>query len=279
MILLKFLFWNLNEKNLEDVIVKICAEHNIELFSLCEHSKIDIHSLLNKLNTLGKEFVHLSKNIDEDKTYRTISFSLKKLNIATHTEQHMLSTHVIESVNRKIAYTSVHFESSTNEDKKALSMLLPLHNNTISEQLEMIGTTSSIIVGDFNVNPHDAGMISAIGFNSVMCPKIAKRKTRTYKSIDYPYYYNPLWSKLGSNSANVMGTYYYSSGQITQYWNAFDQVLISSDLVETFSYDSLSIIHSVDNVNLLTKSGLPNKKLYSDHLPIIFEINMEVKHV
>ncbi len=83
-----------------------------------------------------------------------------------------------------------------------------------------------------------------------------------------------MWSFMGDLSKYSSGTYYYPSNEhIAFFWNMYDQVLISPSLIEYFNDTELQILDHDGITSLLTCNKLPNKKLYSDHLPIIFSIH------
>lgn len=134
---------------------------------------------------------------------------------------------------------------------------------------------NSIVVGDFNMNPFDEGMISALGFNAVMCPNVAQKKSRKVLGEQRKFYYNPMWHIMGNKESVCKETYYYSTSTKSYYWYTYDQVLLRPELIKNFSIDKLNIINEINGMSLLTKSNIPNKKEISDHLPLKFEIDME----
>ncbi|MGK7886386.1 MAG: hypothetical protein AB4057_17405, partial [Crocosphaera sp.] len=69
------------------------------------------------------------------------------------------------------------------------------------------------------------------------------------------------------------GTYYLRQSQHKVYfWNILDQVLIRPELLEHFRVEDLEIVDFDGNVSFLTSQGYPNKRQYSDHLPIKFTL-------
>lgn len=80
-----------------------------------------------------------------------------------------------------------------------------------------------------------------------------------------------MWSLFGDKDIPA-GTYYYpNSGQVTFFWNIFDQVIVRPSLLENLKNDSLKIINQIKNISLLDSHERPHKSI-SDHLPIVFEI-------
>ncbi len=98
-------------------------------------------------------------------------------------------------------------------------------------------------MGDFNINPFENGVVSARGFHAVMDRNIASKGSREVQGKDCKYFYNPMWRLLGDDTNGSLGTYfYYKSGYISFFWNAFDQVLLRPSLLDYFKSEDVSII-------------------------------------
>ncbi|PSN08488.1 hypothetical protein C7293_30220 [filamentous cyanobacterium CCT1] len=84
-----------------------------------------------------------------------------------------------------------------------------------------------------------------------------------------------MWSFFGENTPGPLGTYYYQgSGYRNFYWNIFDQVLVSPNLLDRFDFKKLQILTHDGVNNYVYDSGEPNSKDYSDHLPVLFELSL-----
>ena len=135
------------------------------------------------------------------------------------------------------------------------------------------GHRRTIVVGDFNMNPFEAGLVSAAGLNSVMSRRVASRETRTVQGREYRFFYNPMWSHFGDARDDTAGSYYYDAGQhVNYYWNMFDQVLLRPELAEHFDPTGLSIVKAVGALSLVRPDGRPDPANGSGHLPILFEV-------
>ena len=81
---------------------------------------------------------------------------------------------------------------------------------------------------------------------------------------------------MGDDLKGPPGSYYYAdSNYVSYFWNTFDQVMLRCDLVQYFSNEDLEIISSISTESLLNEHGIPDKKSFSDHLPLGFTINIE----
>lgn len=131
-----------------------------------------------------------------------------------------------------------------------------------------------MLVGDLNMNPFERGLVSSVGLNAVMSRRIAARATRTVQDRSYPLFYNPMWGKFGDLESDTAGSYFYDNAQhVNYFWHIFDQVLLRPELAKRFNSDRLSVVKSVGARSLVRPNGRPDSTLYSDHLPIVFELD------
>ena len=138
-----------------------------------------------------------------------------------------------------------------------------------------VGHNRTLLVGDLNMNPFEEGVVAARSLNAVLSAEIARTNFRRFKKDRYPYFYNPMWSCFGEDSAVGSGTYFYrnSANDVCYYWNAFDQVLVRPALMDYFRLESLKVIDSDGRGSLLsTRRGIRRPQL-SDHLPLSFSLN------
>lgn len=139
----------------------------------------------------------------------------------------------------------------------------------IEEAEKEVGHRRTVLLGDFNMHPFEAGLVNAKGLHGVMSRDVASRKCRIVDGRTYNFFYNPMWSLLGDGSTGPAGTYYYhKSAHNAYFWHMFDQVLIRPDLLDVFSNEDLEILDWDGKVSLVTPNGRPDKKTASDHLPI-----------
>jgi hypothetical protein len=135
------------------------------------------------------------------------------------------------------------------------------------------GILRSIVVGDFNANPFEPGLVGASGFNAVMDRRIANRGERTVQEQSYRYFYNPMWNLYGDATPGPPATFFHSgSTQEELYWHMLDQVIVSPEMIPHLDIGPIKILDTIGNQPLITKSGRPKKSI-SDHLPLYFELN------
>ena len=142
----------------------------------------------------------------------------------------------------------------------------------IRSQEDKLGHSRTILVGDFNMNPFEPGVVGAQAFNAMMTRDLARRNERKMRDISYPFFYNPMWAFFGDWTSGPAGTYYYSATTPSnQYWNIFDQVFVRPSLIDSLL--EVRILDTDGQEKLLSKGGLPNRINASDHLPLFFKLN------
>jgi hypothetical protein len=125
------------------------------------------------------------------------------------------------------------------------------------------------------MNPFEAGVVSAAGLNATMGRSLASRGHRAVQAKAYPFLYNPMWNHFGDHGKAVCGSYYYDAGEhVNYYWNIFDQVLVRPELLPRFPADGVRIVTETPSTSLLTDDGRPDKKVGSDHLPLLFHLDL-----
>ena len=134
------------------------------------------------------------------------------------------------------------------------------------------GHQRTILLGDMNMNPFEAGMVIAGGLHAVMSRRVAARKTRLVQKQRYKYFYNPMWNHFGDHG-EAGGTFYFEGAEhLCYYWNLFDQVLLRPALLDGFAPENVRIPTSIRGFSLLQEDGQPDKDTVSDHLPLTLEL-------
>ena len=267
-----FLFWNLHRNPIHEIISHLAHYHQIDVVILAE-CDISPATLLKALNPLGTANYFYAPIFGCDKLEFYTRFSgehfLPLEETARLSIRHLNLPGIVD-----ILVAAIHFNDKRNWSDESQSMASVELAQTIRSVEERIGHKRTILVGDFNMNPFDKGMIGALGLHATMDRRIAQKVERTVQKKTYTYFYNPMWSFLGDASPGSPGTYYYNNSEpITYFWNMFDQVLIRPELLGRFSYSSLKILEQDGDVSFLKKNGQPNPSV-SDHLPIIFKLDL-----
>lgn len=114
--------------------------------------------------------------------------------------------------------------------------------------------------------------------HAVSSRKVAERNFRKCLGQEYRFFYNPMWCFLGDHQQRELptGTYYYGgSGAHELFWHMLDQVMVRPELMNSFPPGGIKIVTKIRNQDLLTASGIPDDNAASDHLPVVFRLDLE----
>lgn len=263
----KFLFWNLNRKPLAALIADLAEEHGIDLIILAE-CEIDAATMLRTLNRASNRF-HSTAGICQ---YITIYSGFSSQFVQQTFESERISIRTIELPARDpVLLAAVHLPSKLHWTTESQAFECAELARQIDFEEQKAGHRRTILVGDFNMNPFEAGV--AGGLHSVMSRQVASRGTRTIQGRVYPLFYNPMWCHFGDAGSDTAGSYFYDAGEhVNHYWNMFDQVLLRPELASRFDPDRLSILKAVGSLSLVRPDGRPHQQVGSDHLPLLFEV-------
>lgn len=268
---IKFLFWNLYQKNLIDPLVQLIFENDIDVVALVEMKKLDVDALIYQLKIKSQNWVKISICPSTD----IIVLCKNRVNINVFVEEKNYCTYKIKNDDDLYLLNVVHLKSSMYCEESARDQRAINISNILRRREEDFFKDSeykSVIVGDFNLQPYSNGILSAHGFNATMSKHIAQKIKRKVDGENKFFYYNPIWKLMGDNK-DVQGTYYSSTDQQDKsiYWYSFDQLLIRPFFIERFNWDNFEIIENTQNHNFINNNKIYKSK-YSDHLPIKFEI-------
>jgi hypothetical protein len=268
---MKIVFWNINGKDLFKELDLLAQEINPDILFIAE-PQITISRILSALNFKKPNYYYNFDPVCEkilmfskfhDKFVRPITsnlrYTVRSIEVPTYPSFTLMSVHFQSKVNWDFADQAAH--SATLK-----SIIFDFEAKT--------GSSRTMIIGDFNMNPFDFGMVQTTGLHSVMSKDVALKKSRIVDGNEYPFFYNPMWSFYGDyGKGEVNGTIYNSlSKPINYFWNIFDQIIIRPDLIQYIDEDSLEILNKFgDKLNLLKKTKIIDDSI-SDHLPITITI-------
>jgi len=269
------------EKDFCEEISFYAQKHEIDVIVLLE----DLIPQAKVLTTLNNKFAKYffcknnNRHISIYTSFDKRSFEFKK------TQSKYLSLVEFRFFKKSILFGGIHLPSKLTLPS-GVSQAFVAHETKLEvESIENeIGHTNTILVGDFNMNPFELGMVEPNGFNSVMSRQVASAIMRkvsglgTGSSKEYQYFYNPMWSFLGDLSNFSPGTYYFYENSFDNHyrWNMLDQILIRPSLISNFTSKSLQIIESDAHGNSLIddKTKTKAKSQLCDHLPVIFSMDL-----
>jgi endonuclease/exonuclease/phosphatase (EEP) superfamily protein YafD len=267
-----FLFWNLNRKPLGVVLACLAERHGVDILLTAECTE-QPESVLGQLNRSGQKYRHVEGACEAIVTFTR----MPRLSLRPIYEEKRLIVHRLIPSGRSggLHLAAVHLPSKWNWSAASQSAECEELARSIHKVEARAGHTRTVLVGDLNMNPFEDGIVKANGLNAMMTRAIALRETRTVQSRKYAFFYNPMWSRFGDATEGPPGTYYYDeSGHVAFFWHTFDQVLVRPALLPFFRNEDLQVLTSDGSNDLLTRAGRPNLATGSDHLPILFRLNL-----
>ncbi|RYU93972.1 endonuclease/exonuclease/phosphatase family protein [Emticicia agri] len=270
---MKILFWNLNKKDLSKEIKELIVHNDFDILLFCEY-EIDDFFFLNYINT-GTTIFKLMPSIGAIKLKHFTKYNLKFFKL--HSESKRWAIRVIDHpFYSPFILASTHLPSKNNWHDDSQLIEASIFRNAINRAQVETNISRTVIIGDFNMNPYESGLISTTAFHSTQDRNIAKRIKRRVQGNEYNFFYNPMWNFFGDQSiGKVPGTYLYSSSEHLQLdWNIFDQVLLSPDIIDFVPLKGLEIITNTGKQDLIRADKIIDNT-FSDHLPIKLELKTD----
>ncbi len=266
------LFWNTSRnEGLLNIIGNLVEKLDVDIVLLAE-MQIPIQAILVEFNEKRKLSFHTSpSNCERIKVFskydwrfiRPIEessyYTIRHINLPGCDDFLLVAAHLRSRL----------YQSQDSQNSACIELASDIRG--VEERLCMDRT---VITGDFNANPFDAGMVAANGLHGLMTQKQVAKDKRKVGGREYPFLYNPMWSFMGDLSEGPPGTYYYVRSEYVEYgWNMFDQVLVRPSMVQLFDLKSLKILTNIGEELLVKEGEIPDKSK-SDHLPIIFSLDI-----
>jgi hypothetical protein len=266
-----FLFWNLNRQPLGDRIARAAAHYSADFVLLAE-CLMPPAQVLAELNARSDppNFVY---PFSQGSRIQIYTRRPAKSVIDEFNSPRMTIRQVDLGPPPGILLAVVHFQSKGPWDRDDQTLESTALAADIARAEDQAGHQRTILVGDFNMNPFDPGVIGAQALHATMTRGLAGRGEREIGGKTYRFFYNPMWGHFGDRTPGPPGTYYLRSSKPGHYfWNMYDQLLLRPAL--TGLLDDLQILDTDGHTSLLTKNGLPKESDGSDHLPILFRLRL-----
>ena len=276
-----FGFWNVNSLHDLDTDVRqmprigadLVFQHSLDIIFLIE-CKLSYSSLLAELYSRQEYFP-----VDcADRFKVLVNFNPAFM---VRLQAHLMNNrfeiwHLMLPLQESVLLVLLHGLDQRNRDNETNELFMGQVVEAISLYERQVGHDRTIVLGDFNANPFDSPVASVRGMHAVMSKSIAQKPARQLLQKDYPFFYNPMWRLYGKESDEQSPASYYYQGSNSNelYWHMLDQVILRPTLIGRFDDSSLNIITNVGDKTLLMPSEIPNNSRYSDHLPVVFSLDM-----
>lgn len=258
---MNLLFWNLKKKQLSSYAIQLCRDQSVDICAFAESDCIDDALFNNE----GMRRIKTNSNIALFSRY---SSKIIKVIMEGRRYSIILLNSPISGI---VMICVVHLVSAASASGETRIIETTLLANEIRNAQKLHASSHTIIFGDFNQNPYDAGMVAGGCFNATADRMIAEKMQRIIQGRPHPYMYNPMWKFYGSK-VRPFGTYFYSSSDhMAVNWNILDQFLISPSLLHKVCDNDFKIITNIGSHQLIRNNGNINARVYSDHLPILMK--------
>ena len=278
----RFLFWNYKYvgADREKLLANLVSEHAVDVVILAEASVND-EVLVPLLGAGHRRFNPMPIPHDWIKIYAGYppEFFLDWTN-----DEGRLCLRTIRfpgHEDQEIILGSLHLASGVfSERSERLDSAQPVARQIREAQREL-KHARVIVVGDFNLNPHDDGMVFPSAFGAMTSKNLVKKQAIRHGDRSARLY-NPMWNLLGGQDRDEpRGTFYWPSHRpFNLYWNCPDQVLVGHDLLDQFPDNQLRILTALTDNKRFRSLYRETRQHWridevSDHLPLIFDLNLE----
>lgn len=263
---MKFLFWNIQKKQLIKEVVELIGESKCDICAFCEISDNTYDQIIITLKEAGVECSACPTPGCE----RIKIIIIGNLNQITLLNQHKYYSLIkIHKENTELIVGFVHFPSKREHTLDELRRAAELLSNQVDTEEQRHFTSNSMLMGDFNVDPFEMPMISFSGISATNGWECSRRTKVTRGGEKTKLFYNPMWTLYSCYQERPGSHKYIRSGDDVVSWHFLDQVIIRPTLIDDFKFESLKLIHGTKSYNYLNRNNAPK---LSDHLPLICEI-------
>ncbi|KAA0132095.1 endonuclease/exonuclease/phosphatase family protein [Gimesia chilikensis] len=268
--MLRCLFWNQHRKDLSDVVGAAAATLRPDILVFCE-TGAPSHRTINALS--GTDAYHFTTGRVGNRFHIFTRFNKHFIGIRSEADRYLILDINLPARDRFLLMVLHAPSKIVGWDTTSLALEITQYVAALRKAQDKYDLPRCVVVGDFNMNPFEPGMVGANAFNAVMDARQAKKGSRVVQNQRYEYFYNPMWNLLGDHSPGPPATLYYDAHtQNEQHWHMLDQVIISPAMIDHFDVKSLRILEEIGDYNLLTAEGRPRSAKFSDHLPLYFEL-------
>ena len=106
-----------------------------------------------------------------------------------------------------------------------------------------------------------------------MTKRLARLPDRVWRKEKYRRFDNPMWGLFGDQTPGPPGTHFWESSVASnQHWHMYDQILLRPSLMDRLR--NIQILDRDGYQSLVDEQGIATKEHLSDHLPILFQIEV-----
>lgn len=270
--MLRCFFWNQCKNDLTDVVVQAAAILRPDIFAFCE-TGARFKQTLDALNLVNA--YHFTTGRISERFHLFTRFPQHYIKILSEADRFLILEISLPARDRFLLMVLHGPSKAAGWTPTSLGFEMVHFVTSLRTAQNTHNLSKSVVVGDFNMNPFEPGMVGASAFNAVMDARQARKGSRTIQNRSYGYFYNPMWSLLGDATPGPPATLFYDAyTQDELQWHMLDQVIVSPEMIDFLDVTSLRVVDTIGDHRLVTANGRPRKSKFSDHLPIYFELKI-----
>lgn len=275
---MRILFWNTGNRPVIGLLRELSRLRDVDILVLAELA-VPIEDVVNQLNESAEQGYFCAQE-RLPKSFRRPLHVLTRLHedrvVALKDGAGITVKRVFPIVGPDFTIVAVHLRSKLFQPQEDQVFRAASVNSDVEGIEAQVGHRRTLLIGDFNMNPFEQGLVSSDCFHAVMSRRTAQRQSRTIDGRERFFFYNPVWSLLGDHPPNPPGSYYRAgSGRTEYFWHSFDQVLLRPDLLDYFPDNGIEVLTRIGERTLLTRNGIPDANTGSDHLPLLLELSIQ----
>lgn len=265
---MKFLFWNIQNKDLLEEVTELIVEEDCDIFAVAETDDALIEKVVEKLRIEYNAGYYSYSTPGCERIKIIAKFPIANMSLLN--QHKYFSLIKVESGENAIIVGFVHLPSKYSHTLDIIRSISELLGNQLILEEDAHSITESILIGDFNTDPFEMPMISFSGISATNGIDCSNRGTVTRTGLKSKLFYNPMWTLYSKYKERPGSHRYIRLGEDVVSWHFLDQVIIRPTLVDDFNFESLRLIFETTNYNYLNINKAPK---LSDHLPLTCEIN------
>jgi exonuclease III len=267
------MFWNTGGRRAGEAVGQLCREHNVDILLLAETETASaaLTTEINQVAGVSGTFWELPRR---ESRIRALTRYAPELMVPVFDDGRVKVLELRLPLCRRLLIVAVHLPSKLwagPEEQKY--RVRGLRSDIVTSEAH-VGHQNTVVIGDLNLNPFEDALTAADGLQGVMDRTVAIRPARTVQGKSWDYFYNPMWSRLGDDSAGPPGTYWHAgSGLVNHFWNTYDQVLLRPDLLPCYDPAGVVVPTKVAEQVILRQGG--SEAGLSDHLPVVLALSID----
>jgi hypothetical protein len=235
------MFWNVGRRANAEAIGELCREYDVDILLLAEAETPSgpLVTAINGTTGLTQTLWELPRRESRIRAFTRYSPGYLQ---PAFDDRHVKMLQLNPPIGLSLLIVAAHLPSKLHTDEHDQNYRIRQLRRDIVAQEGRSGHQNTIVIGDLNVNPFEDALTAADGLHGVMDKQVAARPARAVQGHNWDYFYNPMWSRLGDDSAGPPGTYWRAgSGLVNHFWNTFDQVLLRPGLLPFYDPERLVV--------------------------------------